>query len=105
MKWKCHQWKNLENDISLSGQNLEESSEKSWKENIFKWCKNHDVDSSNDYCILGFGLVKEYNTQVYFGAWSVDVDLLNHVKNKFANSLPYFFTLSTLIILLVIVFI
>jgi hypothetical protein len=35
----------------------------------------------------------------------VDVSLSNHVKNKFKNSLPYLFTLSTLIILLVIVFI
>jgi len=51
------------------------------------------------------GQAKEYNTQLWFGTWGVDVDLSNHIKNKFANSLSYLFTLSILIILFVIVFI
>jgi len=51
-----------------------------------------------------FGLVKKYNTKVQFGTWGVDVGLLNHIKNDFANSFSYLFILSTLIILLVIVF-
>ena len=48
--------------------------------------------------------MKKYNIQVRFGTWGVDVDLSNHIKNEFTNSLIYFFTLNTLIILLVIVF-
>jgi hypothetical protein len=79
--------------------------EKSWRENIFKWCKNLGVDSSSSYYTLKLGQAKEYNTQVRFGTWSVDVDLSNHIKNKFANSLSYHFTLNILIILFVIVFI
>jgi hypothetical protein len=35
----------------------------------------------------------------------VNINLSNHVKNEYENSIPYIFTLSTLIILLVIVFI
>jgi len=62
------------------------------------------MDSSSGYHTLKLGLVKEYNTQVWFGTWGVDVGLLNHIKNNFANSLYYLFSLSTLIILLVIVF-
>jgi hypothetical protein len=77
--------------------------EKSWRENIFKWCKNLGVDSSSSYYTLKLGQAKEYNTQVRFGTWSVDVDLSNHIK--FANSLSYHFTLNILIILFVIVFI
>jgi len=63
------------------------------------------VDSSSGHFTLKLGQVKKYNTYAWFGTWDVDVSLSNHVKNKFKNSLPYLFTLSTLIILLVIVFI
>jgi hypothetical protein len=47
--------------------------------------------------------MKETDIQVWYGTWGVDVDLINHVKNEFMNSIPYLFILSTLIILLVIV--
>jgi hypothetical protein len=63
------------------------------------------MDSLSGHCTLKLRQVKEYNTQVWFGTWGVDVDLSNHVKNEFANFLPYLFTLSILIILLIIVFI
>jgi hypothetical protein len=63
------------------------------------------VDSPSDHCTLKLRQVKECNTQVWFGTWGVDVDLSNHVKNEFVNFLPYLFTLSILIILLIIVFI
>jgi hypothetical protein len=46
------------------------------------------MDSSNDYYTLELGLVKECNAQVRVDTWDVDIDLLNHVKNEFANSLP-----------------
>jgi hypothetical protein len=56
------------------------------------------VDSSIGNCTLKLGQVKKYNTHTWFDTWNVDINLLNHVKNKFANSLPQLFTLSTLII-------
>ena len=62
------------------------------------------MDSLGDYCTLELWLMKEYNTQVWFSTWGMDVGLTNHVKNKFANYFPYLFTLNTLIILLFIVF-
>jgi hypothetical protein len=63
------------------------------------------MDSSNEYYTHKLWLVKEYNIKVWFGTWGVDVGLWNHVKIEFANSLHYLFTLSTLIILLIIIFI
>ena len=63
------------------------------------------MDSPSGHCTLKLEQVKEYNTQVWFGTWGVNVSLPNHVKNEFANFLPYLFILSTLIILLIIVFI
>jgi hypothetical protein len=44
------------------------------------------VDSSNGYCSLELGLVKEYNTEVRVSIWDVDAGLSNHVKNKFSYS-------------------
>jgi hypothetical protein len=41
--------------------------EKSWRTNIFKWCKNLGMDSSSGHCTLKLGQGKEYNTQVRFG--------------------------------------
>jgi len=40
------------------------------------------MDSSSGYCTLELGLVKEYNTQIQFDTWGINVDLSNHVKNK-----------------------
>jgi membrane protein required for beta-lactamase induction len=62
------------------------------------------MDSSSDICILWLELVKEYNSQVRFGTWVVDVDLLNLVKSQIYNFSPLSFILSILIILLVIMF-
>jgi hypothetical protein len=79
--------------------------EKTWRENIFKWYKNLGVDLSSAHWIIKLGQVKENNIQVWFGIWDGELGLPSHVKNEFANSLLYLFTLSTLIILLVIIFI
>jgi hypothetical protein len=43
---------------------------------------------SSDYCTLKLGQMKEYNTQVQYDTWGMDIGLLNHVKNKFVYSLP-----------------
>ena len=64
----------LENKISSSG-------ERSWC-GFIKWCKNLGVDSLSGYCTLQLGLVKEYNTQIQFGTWNVDVGLSNHEKTS-----------------------
>jgi hypothetical protein len=45
------------------------------------------MDSSIDYYTLELELLKEYNTQVWIDISDVDIDLSNHVKNEFANSL------------------
>ena len=46
------------------------------------------MDSLSDNYTLELGLVKEYNTQEWFSTEGVDAGLPNHIKNKFANSLP-----------------
>jgi hypothetical protein len=49
------------------------------------------VDSSSVYCTLELGLVKEYNTYIWFGTWDINTCLSNHVKNKLAYSIPLSF--------------
>ena len=56
------------------------------------------MDSSIGNCTLKLGQVKKYNIQAWFDTWDVNVSLLNHVKNKLANSFSQLFTLNTLII-------
>ena len=66
--------------------------------------KKLGMDSLSDNCTLWLELVKEYNSQVQFSTWGVDVDLSNLVKNQVCNFSLLSFIWSTLIILLVIVF-
>jgi hypothetical protein len=42
---------------------------------------------------LQLGQVKEYNAQVRFGTWGVDIDLPNDVKNRVCkfSALPIYF--------------
>jgi hypothetical protein len=58
------------------------------------------MDSSSDNCNLQFGLVKEKNTQDQFGAWDVDINLPNHIKNQVYNSYRFtlYFTQSNYIV-------
>jgi len=43
---------------------------------------------SSGYCTLKLEQMKEYNIQVQFDTWGMDVCLPNHVKNEFVYSFP-----------------
>jgi hypothetical protein len=77
--------KNLEESISSNERKILKRKylqveEKSWRWNIFKWCKNLDVDSLSGYHTNELWLVKEYNTKKQFGIWGMDIGLPNHIK-------------------------
>ena len=78
----CHQEKNLEDGTSSSG--------------VIAWCGFIKIIVSFTW----IGKIVQYLSTV--DSWGVDVSLLNHVKNRVCNLFSYLFTLSTLIILLVI---
>jgi hypothetical protein len=48
---------------------------KSWKENIFKRYKKFDINSLSGNYIPWPGLVKEYNSQVWFDTWDENINL------------------------------
>lgn len=65
-----HTKKNIEEDISSYGQTFEDGfSSSSVKSLLWNYT-------------LKLRPIKEYDTQVRFGTWGVNVDLSNHIKNS-----------------------
>jgi hypothetical protein len=61
---------------------------KSWRENIFKWYKKFYINSLSGNYTPWLGLVNKYNSQVWFGTWDVNVNLL--LKTEFVIFIFYF---------------